>query len=159
MDLKFEEATEMDIPELTGIMKKAFDDDARLHLGIPEGGPPGYDNGEFFRQWMLSYEESHGYKVITGDKIIGYFLVWIYEHGENRLGTIFMDPDYQNRGIGSRAMRFIFDSWSDAKSWILDTPNWATRNHYFYEKHGFKKIREVTVPEESGMKLFIFRKD
>jgi hypothetical protein len=53
MNLVFEKAGEGDIPELTRVMTRAFDDDAQKHLGIEKGGPPGYDDGEFFRKWML----------------------------------------------------------------------------------------------------------
>jgi hypothetical protein len=44
-------------------------------------------------------------------------------------------------------------SYPDAKSWKLETPSWATKNHYFYEKKcGF---RRVDVKEDS----FVYRKD
>jgi len=31
---------EEDIPELSQVMTRAFDDDARKHLGVEKGGPP-----------------------------------------------------------------------------------------------------------------------
>ena len=46
MDIEFTEITEADIPELTPVMTRAFDDDAQKHFGLEKGGPPGYDNGE-----------------------------------------------------------------------------------------------------------------
>lgn len=164
MDLKFEKAVEEDIPELTGIMKRAFDDDARLHLGIPEGGPPGYDNGEFLRAALLTREEHftrHGYKIVKGGKTIGFFLLWIYGRDKirlNRLANIFVDPDYQNKGVGSQAMRFIFDSYPDVPGWFLDTPSWATRNHHFYGKHGFVKKGEEPWGNDPDACLFMFVK-
>ena len=36
---------ESDIPAVTDVMKRAFDDDAQKHLGKEVGGPPGYDDG------------------------------------------------------------------------------------------------------------------
>lgn len=62
--------------------------------------------------------------------------------GDNVLLTIFVDPDWQNHGIGSQAMRYIFSSFP-GKRWELGTLEWATRNHRFYEKNGFVKIKEV----------------
>jgi len=41
MELIFEGITEEDVPELTRVMTRAFDDD-----------------GGFFRQWLFPYEES-----------------------------------------------------------------------------------------------------
>jgi len=142
-DLRFEEIVEADLPELTAVMTRAFDDDAQKHLGKERGGPPGYDNGDFFRKWLLGYEESVGYKIIAGDSIIGGMIVWILEGGDNVLGTVFVDPAYQDRGVGTRAWQFVETRYPEARSWRLDTPNWATKNHYFYEKKcGFHKVDE-----------------
>ena len=91
-DLTFEEFTEEDIPELTGVMTRAFDDDAQRHLGKERGGPPGYDNGDFFREWLFGYEETVGYKVLSDNKAIGAIIVWLLEGGHNVLGA--------NRGSG-----------------------------------------------------------
>ena len=49
LELIFLIMEEPDIPVLMPVMKRAFDDDARKHLGKESGGPPGYDDGEFFR--------------------------------------------------------------------------------------------------------------
>jgi len=38
-----------DLDELTEVMTRSFDDDSQKHLGVEKGGPPGYDNGEFFK--------------------------------------------------------------------------------------------------------------
>ena len=48
LQLSFLIMTESDIPSVTLVMKRAFDDDAKKHLGKESGGPPGYDNGDFF---------------------------------------------------------------------------------------------------------------
>jgi N-acetylglutamate synthase-like GNAT family acetyltransferase len=143
MDLTFAEATEKDIPELTKVMTRAFDDDAQKHLGVEKGGPPGYDNGEFFRKWLLPYKESVGYKIVSDEKVIGGIIVWILETKENFLGTIFIDPDYQDQGVGTRTWQFIEETYPGTKQWTLETPSWAVKNHHFYEqKCGFKKIEE-----------------
>jgi GNAT superfamily N-acetyltransferase len=128
---------EADIPEVTPVMKRAFDDDAQRHLGQESGGPPGYDNGDFFRTWLLPYEESVGYKILLDEKIIAGIIVWILPEGHNILGTIFVDPDYQDRGIGQEIWRFIERTYPDALSWRLGTPSWAEKNHYFFSKMRF----------------------
>ena len=60
LELSFQKIVDTDIEILTPVMKRAFDDDAQKHLGEETGGPPGYDDGEFFRTWLLPYEESIG---------------------------------------------------------------------------------------------------
>lgn len=153
LKLAFEDFSVEDIPELTEVMTRAFDDDTQKHLGEEKGGPPGYDDGEFFQKWLFSYKESVGYKVVADGKAIGAIIVWIYDHGKNTLGNIFVDPDYQDQGVGSQIWTFIEETYPDAKSWRLDTPNWATKNHHFYEiKCGFTKIDET---EDS----FVYRKE
>jgi hypothetical protein len=100
MVLTFDEIREEDIPELTVATTRAFDADSQRHLGVSEGGPEGYDEGQFFHRWLFSYEESRGHKIPADGRIIGGFIVWIYEHGRNVLGTTFVDPDFQDMGVG-----------------------------------------------------------
>jgi predicted N-acetyltransferase YhbS len=157
MDLKLEEATEADIPELTRVMTRAFDDDARKHLGVEKGGPEGYDDGEFFRKWLLPYKESVGYRILSEGQLIGGIIVWVFDHGRNILGTMFVDPDHQDQGVGTRVWRSIEDSYPDSENWTLHTPSWAIKNHYFYErKCGFKKTKEEESPD--GI-LLVYQKD
>lgn len=144
--LIFEAFTEDDIPELTRVMTRAFDDDAQRHLGQERGGPPGYDNGDFFREWLFGYQETVGYKVISGDKAIGAIIVWVLEGGHNVLGAMFVDPACQDRGVGTRMWEFVEASYPETKSWRLATPNWAFKNHYFYEaKCGFKRVESDPI--------------
>jgi ribosomal protein S18 acetylase RimI-like enzyme len=155
----FEKATEGDIPELMKIMKKAFDDEAIRFKGNPEGGgPPGYDDGSFLMKWGFTGDGQNSsgslYKILVetekAEKLVGAFIVFIGEKdgspGDNTLGTIFVDPEWQDRGIGSQAMQYLLATFP-AKRWVLGTPEWATRNHHFYEKNSFTKIREVLDPE------------
>jgi GNAT superfamily N-acetyltransferase len=138
--LRYAEIVAADVPELTRVMTAAFDDDARRHLGLPKGGPPGYDNGDFFREWLFGRPQTVGYKVLLGSRIVGGVVVWVYASGENTLGTIFIDPDYQNRGIGARTWAFVESTFPGARRWLLETPGFSTSNHRFYEKCGFRRI-------------------
>ena len=158
-------AAEEDVQEPTKVMKKAFDDDVIRFRGDPDGGgPPGYDDGSFLMTWGIKgdgrYPPGHLYKIsVTTDEreeSVGAFIVFLGSDvgnpGNNVLGTIFVDPDWQNHGIGSHAMQYIFSAFP-GKRWELGTPEWATRNHHFYEKNGFVKIKEVLdshLDEEKG---------
>lgn len=156
--LLFEPVSEPDIPELTAVMTRAFDDDSRRHLGHERGGPPGYDDGEYFRKWLLGTRETVGCKIVSEGKIIGGIIVWIFESGHNRLGTIFVDPAYQNLGVATRAWEHIQVSYPEAKSWVLDTPAFATKNHHVYEaKWGFSKVGEREFGGPGG-KVFVYSK-
>jgi len=153
LPLRFELLTESDLSLVTPIMKRAFDDDAQKHLGKDSGGPPGYDNGDFFRTWLFPYPESVGYKVTLNDQVIGGIIVWILPEGDNILGTIFIDPDFQDRGVGRRTWEFIEETYPDSLSWRLATPAWAEKNHYFYRKCGFLEVDSdpLIPPEEDSV--------
>jgi GNAT superfamily N-acetyltransferase len=155
LDLIFEVMCEEDIPALTTVMERAFDDDARKHLGKERGGPPGYDDGGFFREWLLPYDESVGYKISSGGDLIGGIIVWILPKGNNILGTIFVDPDWQDRGVGQKTWIFIEETYPDTSSWRLGTPAWATKNHHFYQKCGFVLVDEdPLIPAEEDSLVF-----
>ena len=109
MELVFEKADEGDIPELTQVMTRAFDDDARKHFGVEKGGPPGYDDGEFFRKWMLGYEESIGHKVLFDGQIVGCVIVWILERGGDGINDT---PDVHH----SQLVVAVADDWCHTKA-------------------------------------------
>ncbi|MFX1318201.1 MAG: GNAT family N-acetyltransferase [Promethearchaeota archaeon] len=154
--LRYERATEDDIPAMTAVMTRSFDDDSQRFRGEPEGGPDGYNDGRFFQQWM---QQGKCWKILLGDQLIGAFLIFVGypEKGSNALGTIFLDPEFQDQGIGSAVMDHVHRTFA-AKRWILDTPEWHTRNHHFYEKLGYRKIGEQEEPH-AGFTLRIYQKD
>lgn len=65
----FEPVTKDDVEAMTMVMKRAFDEDSRRHLGTI-GGPPGYDDGEFIRKWYLG-SNADAYKIVKDGVIIG----------------------------------------------------------------------------------------
>ena len=154
--IRFVEATKTDIPAMTEVMKRTFDDDSQRFRGEPEGGPDGYDDGRFFQQWMST---GQCWKIMLGEKLIGVFLIFkdYPQKGSNVLGTIFLDPKFQNLGIGTYVMGYVHRTFP-AKRWVLDTPEWQTRNHHFYEKLGYRKVGEQEEPH-AGFTLRIYQKD
>lgn len=140
-NLVFKPITQDDIQPLTDIMKKSFDEDARRHLGEKSGGPPGYDDGTFLTKYALN-SPTDAFKVIYGNTLIGAIIVWINSDGNNYLGTIFVDPSMQDKGLGLMIWKHIESKYSSTKKWMTDTPGFSKRNHNFYvNKCGFKVIR------------------
>ena len=160
LPLSFVEIAEEDLPELTEVMTRSFDDDSRKHRGLERGGPEGYDNGDFFRTWLFPYQESVGYKILSKGQIIGGIIVWILPEGDNILGTIFVDPAYQDRGVGTRTWQFIESTYPETKSWRLATPDWDTKNHHFYAvKCGFSKVESDPLIGSPPEDASIYRKE
>jgi len=134
--LKYEKATPEDAPILAEVSKRAFHSDVNCG-GSGEGGPPGY-NLDAWQVQMMGYEPIIYYKILREDIIIGGIIVWVQGEGKYNLCRIFIDPDFHNQGIGTHAMKFILQTFPDAKVWTLDTPVWNVRTRHFYEKLGFK---------------------
>lgn len=156
--LQFRDFTEADVMLFTHIMKRAFDEDARRHLGEESGGPPGYDNGDFLRKWALD-KNSTAYAVFKSDVPIGVVIVWINDNHENFLGNIFVDPDFQDKGIGLSIWRFIEQQYPDTRVWRTETPGFSKRNHNFYvNKCGFKIVK-IEHPGDKYEESYIMEKE
>jgi len=48
----------------------------------------------------------------------------------------------------------MFERFPGAERWTVGTPSWAVRNHHFYEKVGFAKVRETDVDPDLGWSGF-----
>lgn len=120
--LDFVPMQESDIPVLTPIMKRAFDEDSRLYFNQPEGGPDGYDDGSFLKKWGL---ESGGtaFRVNHDGQAIGAMILFInHEQKEGFLGNIFVDSTMEGRGYGSAMWRFVEKTFPDIRVWNTETP-------------------------------------
>jgi len=142
--IKFAKATCADAQQLTEVQIKTFDDDSRRFFGKPNGGPPGYDSVKFQLDMM---EQGIYYKILDEDTIIGGIIIFRSKNGHYNLGRIYVDPDYQNRGVGTKAISFLENEFPDAQVWNLDTPMVATRNHHFYEKLGYVRTGDDGVDQ------------
>lgn len=155
-DLQFDIFNEEDVDVLTPIMKRAFDEDTQRHLNQPTGGPDGYDNGDFLRKYALN-PASQAYKVSKDGKPIGAVIVWIKENNVNFLGNIFLDPEFQDKGLGLIIWEFIESKYPATVKWYTDTPGFSRRNHNFYvNKCGFKVVK-IKNPETNIMELISWK--
>ncbi len=132
----FKKAKAEDAKGLALASWRAFDND--IHYGAPgKGGPPGYKS-ERWQSKMMRIGKY--YKILDDHRIIGGFIVFDKGKGHYELGRIFIDPDYQNQGIGAQAMEFMEKTFPQARQWTLGTPRWNRRTQHFYEKMGYVKI-------------------
>ena len=146
--LILERAVENDALKLAEIQKASFDEESKQFNNNEIGGPSGYDSIRFQEEMMQICEY---FKVLLHGEIIGGALIFIESNQVHNLGRIFIDPNYQNKGIGIKVMREIERSFPDSTKWWLDTPSWSVKNHHFYTKCGYTKVREEG-------ELYIFEK-
>jgi GNAT superfamily N-acetyltransferase len=136
--LKMGKARSADAATLAGASERAFNND--IHYGAPgpgPGGPPGYRSPEWQAR-MMRIGDYH--KIVFGDQIIGGVIVFRKASREYDLGRIFIDPEYQNRGLGTQVMTLLWKAYPLAKRWTLGTPAWNKRTRHFYAKVGFQEI-------------------
>ena len=155
--LQFDNIVEADIEQLAPIMKRAFDEDSKIHLGVT-GGPPGYDDGSFLRKFAF-HESATAYKIFMDGKIIGAIILWINEDKkEGFLGNIFIDTGFENMGIGQIVWEFVEHKFSNIIVWRTETPAFSRRNHNFYvNKLGFHIVK-IQNPKSLHDGSFVFEK-
>lgn len=155
--VQLKQLKERDIGILTPIMKRAFDKDSMIHLGRT-GGPPGYDDGSFLRKYALD-KLSDAYTVWKDNQIIGAAIVWINkERNENYLGTIFLDSNKQEQGIGLKVWKMIEQHYPETKIWRTETPLFSRRNHHFYiNKCGFY-LTKIENPKSIDEGMYMLKK-
>ncbi|CAH8770394.1 GNAT family N-acetyltransferase [Paenibacillus dendritiformis] len=137
--LILERAIKNDAPKLAELQKASFDEESKHFNNNEIGGPPGYDSISWQEEMMQICEYL---KVLFNGQIIGGALILIESNHVHNLGRIFIDPNFQNQGIGMKVMKEIERSFPDSTKWWLDTPSWSVKNHHFYTKCGFTKVRE-----------------
>ena len=146
--IEIKKATLKDAARLTEIQTRTFDDDNKLKPpGCSMEGPPGYDSVDWNAGWIA---KTPYYKILFDGQIVGGIIVFALGEGLYELGRIYVDPDFQNQGIGQQAVRQMFGAFPEAQKWTLGTPSWAIRNQHFYEKMGFVRVRETGVDPDLG---------
>lgn len=151
--LEFIRATVDDLDAYMIAKIDAFSDDFEQY-GF---GPSGYDNYEKEKYNILHYPT---YKIVLDGTIIGGITCCEVSDGVFWLGGIYIQKQYQNIGIGTKAITFIESEFPNAKKWKLHTPYKNYRNHHFYEKVGYQKIGETPPREDrGGFYLFEYEKN
>ena len=146
-----------DINILSPIMKDAFNFDSRMHLN-KDGGPEGYDDGSFIKKWFL-LDSASPYTIWYDGKIIGAVNLFINSQtNENFLGCLFISPQYENLGLGTKVWEMIEKLYPDTKVWKTETPIFSMRNHNFYiNKCGFHCVKIIN-PKDKENGSFILEK-
>ena len=140
---RFEKAKPKDASALSRASERAFHSD--IHCGAPSiGGPPGYNSEAWQRQMMriAQYYKMLRTRDSGDDQIVGGFIVFRKGTRHYELGRIFVDPDFQNQGIGAQAFDFLWEEFPLTRKWTLGTPAWNRRTRHFYKKVGFVEVGE-----------------
>ncbi len=145
MLITIQKALKTDAKKLTEIMTRTFDEEARRWSVSKEERdyniqPPGYSSVEM-TNYMI--DELTYYKIIYNQELVGGIIVTITGTSFGRIDRIFVDPEYQGRKIGSRAIELIEEEFPGVRTWDLETSSRQINNHHFYEKMGYKTTFET----------------
>ncbi|QSH41300.1 GNAT family N-acetyltransferase [Lentisphaerota bacterium ZTH] len=122
---------------LAAIAKRAFDTDCLSEEPDADTVPEGYSDPDWYRD--LNTDKEQCMVILKDDKIVGGVVV-SEEKQENWLERIFIDPEFQQMGIGSYAIDKVEnDFYPESKVWKIDSPVNNRGPHEFYMKNGFIK--------------------
>jgi GNAT superfamily N-acetyltransferase len=118
--------------------------------------PPGIESVEWHRDqiWKGNY-----HKINFDDNLVGGIYLKPYPNQEMKIEYFFISPEYQNKKIGAMVMGLVEEKYEEIDKWFLVTPYKDFRNHYFYEKLGYKRVGELRPDENSDFKLFQYEKE
>ncbi|MEI4770110.1 GNAT family N-acetyltransferase [Psychrobacillus sp. FJAT-51614] len=144
--ITIEKATIADAEKLTEIKKRTFDEEAKKWLPNQDSvidyniQPPGYASIEMTK-YMI--RELDYFKVLNDKEVVGGIIVTISGKTYGRIDRIFVDPNYQGKGIGSKVLNLIEFEFPNVRNWDLETSSRQINNHYFYEKMGYRTTYET----------------
>jgi ribosomal protein S18 acetylase RimI-like enzyme len=148
MKIKFERATLEDVEVLINIRNQCFYLDY-----VKYGECPGYNlSKESMANTIL---KNIGYKIVYNNEIVGNISISNNSDSIYHIGCLCVLPDYENKGIGQEAIRFIESQFPNVAVWTLDTPADKERNIYFYKKAGYNIIKEYMG---GSVRLVLFEK-
>ena len=154
--IEYEKIYPDDYEILTRIMTFAFNEDTSMHTELKEDGPTGYNDGSLIKN-LNEHKGFESYKIIYENNIVGAYAIGIKGNNEYTLEMLFINPDYRENHLGTMVWKDIEAKYTDAKKWIVETPNYSKRNHHFYTKKcGFIFYRKSIC--DNGGKSFIFEK-
>ncbi len=95
---------------------------------------PGYSSIDMQRYHMW---DKRYYKIMYNDAVAGVLLISYTGREHARIDRFYIHPEFQNKGIGSKAFGLVEEIYPKVTNWSLDCIQESIRNHHFYEKNGF----------------------
>lgn len=147
MVVSLSKAQHSDADMLAGMCFRAFNTDYLYGAPKKEGGPPGYNDPRHHRNLMnwVNY-----YQIQADNVAVGGLIVQPVNKHHNVLGQIFVDPEHQRKGYGSKAMLLAEEMYPSVKMWTLGTPSWNIRTKEFYESIGYVHVGYDVEPDDTG---------
>lgn len=148
MEITFKRSLIQEAATLVKIYDDAFYEDYK-RFGIC----PGY--GKSVEDMKVSIKNNIKYTIFADNLPVGVISVSDKGKGIYYLGCLCIIPEYQGKGIGTKAIKFIKDTLNDWKEITLVTPAQKNENVRFYtRKCGFKIDNEFM---DGKIRLYSFK--
>ena len=144
MTIDYRKAAQEDAQVLADIYNAAYYSDY-----VRYGACPGYGNTkESMEKSIIDFPK---YVILCDNEPVGCISCKQVEGGLYEIGNLCIIPEYQGKGIGTQAVRFIKTQYEDWEKLTLVTPLTKTENVKFYtEKCGF---RIVSTEKDGNVEL------
>ena len=141
MKIEYKQATAEDAELLVNIYNASFYDDY-----IRFGSCPGYGNTKEMMEESIKRHPKH--LILCDDEPVGSVSYTKLGMGEYEVACLCIVPEFQGKGIGTHAIRFLKTFLEDWTRLTLVTPIDKTENVKFYtEKCGFRIASTETVDD------------
>ncbi len=121
---------------LKDISVEAFKSDSEQYGHYPQGI-------ESLAWHQSEIEKGHYYKIQFNSELAGGICVIPSDSEHIEIKYFFISKNFQNKQIFSKIIELIEKEYEWDKACYLITPYKSYRNQYFYEKFGYKKVREI----------------
>ena len=150
MIIKIEELMPNDIIEIHKIQKMAFKDAFdKYHFC------PAFEATE--KELTSFLMKAVGYKIVCDGKIVGSIFICKISLDHYELDTMSINPQFQNLGIGCKAIAQLEKIHPNVLTWTLSTPDSDGRNRHLYEKFGYKQVGTESI--NKNLKLIKYKKE
>ncbi|MBL4953084.1 GNAT family N-acetyltransferase [Neobacillus sp. OS1-32] len=140
MDIKIARTKMKEAAPLLKIQKQAFQADLKKYRDYDSS--PAAESLDFF---IYRMGHSLHYTVYLDGKMAGGICLVKISDDHFRLFRVFLSPEFQNKGLGTRILKMLEKQYPEVTKWSLDTPKDHARNRRFYEKFGYQQTGEFKV--------------
>jgi GNAT superfamily N-acetyltransferase len=131
--------------EILALQKLAYQSEAAIYDDYTI--PPLTQTLEEIR---VDFEKQVFFKVSADGRIVG--SVRAYEQGGTCfVGKLIVHPDFQNRGIGTKLLNGVEETFGDAQRFELFTGSRSEKNLYLYQKQGYKTFKSEELSDKVSL--------
>lgn len=136
MVVRLRKACAEDAVRLTEMQARAFMPIVMRRGGF-ETSPAAESPGQMLER--ITDEKSHSFIIMADNAYAGMIRIKELGDGAYKISPIFVLPEFQNMGVGQKAMALSEELFPSARLWTLFCVREEEKNVHFYEKMGFRQ--------------------